>query len=163
MSLPKSDLTKQADGRTTMQLGPVLPKTAEVRGSHLFIGGVDMVDLAHEQGTALYVFDEADLRDRMEQYREAFSDCYANSGVLYASKAFLNKEVLRIAAEEGMYLDVSGGGELACARAVDFPMERVFVHGNNKTEAELREAMQLLGNNKLKHVLASFIRRSRRG
>ena len=141
MSLPKSDLTKQADGRTTMQLGPVLPKTAEVRGSHLFIGGVDMVDLAHEQGTALYVFDEADLRDRMEQYREAFSECYANSGVLYASKAFLNKEVLRIAAEEGMYLDVSGGGELACARAVDFPMERVFVHGNNKTEAELREAI----------------------
>ena len=141
MSLPKSDLSKQADGRTTMQLGPVLPKTAEVRGSHLFIGGVDMVELAAEQGTALYVFDEADLRDRMECYREAFSERYPNSGVLYASKAFLNKEVLRIAAEEGMFLDVSGGGELACAQAVGFPMERVFVHGNNKTEAELREAI----------------------
>ena len=72
MSLPKSDLTKQADGRVTMQLGAVLPKTVEVRDGHLFIGGVDMVDLAHEQGTALYVFDEVDLRDRMEQYREAF-------------------------------------------------------------------------------------------
>ena len=141
MSLPKSDLSKQADGRTTMQLGPVLPKTAEVRGSHLFIGGVDMVELATEQGTALYVFDEADLRDRMERYREAFSERYPNSGVLYASKAFLNKEVLRIAAEEGMFLDVSGGGELACAQAVGFPMERVFVHGNNKTEVELREAI----------------------
>ena len=141
MSLPKSDLSKQADGRTTMQLGPVLPKTAEVRGSHLFIGGVDMVELAAEQGTALYVFDEADLRDRMERYREAFSERYPNSGVLYASKAFLNKEVLRIAAEEGMFLDVSGGGELACAQAVGFPMERVFVHGNNKTEVELREAI----------------------
>ena len=141
MSLPKSDLTKQADGRTTMQLGPVLPKTAEVRGSHLFVGGVDMVELAKEQGTALYVFDEADLRDRMERYREAFRSCYPNSGVLYASKAFVNKEVLRIADEEGMHLDVSGGGELACAQAVGFPMERVFVHGNNKTEAELREAI----------------------
>ena len=92
MSLPKSDLQKQADERTTMQLGPVLPKTAEVRGTDLFIGGVNMVDLAKEQGTALYVFDEADLRDRMEQYRESFAASYPNSGVLYASKAFLNKE-----------------------------------------------------------------------
>ena len=142
MSLPKSDLTKQADGRVTMELGAVLPKTAEVRDGHLFIGGVDMVDLAREQGTALYVFDEADLRDRMEQYREAFHECYPNSEALYASKAFLNKEVLRIANEEGMFLDVSGGGELACARAVGFPMERVFVHGNNKTERELREAIE---------------------
>ena len=141
MSLPKSDTTKQADGRTTTELGAVLPKTAEVRNGHLFIGGVDMVELANEQGTALYVFDEADLRDRMEQYRESFSAAYPNSNVLYASKAFLNKEVLRIANEEGMCLDVSGGGELACARAVGFPMERVFVHGNNKTETELREAV----------------------
>ena len=142
MSLPASDQMKQADGRTTMELGAVLPKTAEVRDGHLFIGGVDMVELAHEQGTALYVFDEADLRDRMEQYREAFHECYPISEVLYASKAFLNKEVLRIAQEEGMFLDVSGGGELACARAVGFPMERVFVHGNYKTERELREAME---------------------
>ena len=141
MSLPKSDLTKQADGRTTMELGAVLPKTAEVRDGHLFIGGVDMVRLAEREGTALYVFDEADLRDRMEQYREEFHSCYPNSEVLYASKAFLNKEVLRIAAEEGMCLDVSGGGELAFAQAVGFPLERVFVHGNNKTERELREAI----------------------
>ena len=142
MALPKSDLTKKADGRTTMQLGPVLPKTAEVRDNHLFIGGVDMVELAQAEGTALYVFDEADLRARMEEYREAFHASYPNSEALYASKAFLNKEVLRIAMEEGMFLDVSGGGELACARAVGFPMERVFVHGNNKTERELREAIE---------------------
>ncbi|MBQ9043234.1 MAG: diaminopimelate decarboxylase [Eggerthellaceae bacterium] len=141
MSLPKSDLTKQADGRTTMELGPVLPKTAEVRDGHLFIGGVDMVELAREQGTALYVFDEADLRDRMQQYRESFAANYPNAGALYASKAFLNKEVLRIANEEGMFLDVSGGGELACAQAVGFPMERIFMHGNFKTERELREAI----------------------
>lgn len=142
MSLPKSDLTKQADGRTTTELGAVLPKTAEVRDGHLFVGGVDLVELAHERGTALYVFDEADLRDRMEQYRESFRAAYPNSDVLYASKAFLNKEVLRIANDEGMCLDVSGGGELAIARAVGFPMERVFVHGNNKTERELREAIE---------------------
>lgn len=141
MSLPKSDLSKQADGRTTMELGNVLPRTAEVIDGHLHVGGVDLVSLAREQGTALYVFDETELRSRMEEYRESFHEFYPNSEVLYASKAFLNKEVLRIAIQEGMCLDVSGGGELACARSVGFPMERVFVHGNNKTETELTEAI----------------------
>ena len=136
MSLPASDLTKKPDMRTTMELGAVLPETAEVRDDHLFIGGVDMVELARKEGTALYVFDEADLRHRMEAYREAFRSRYENSDIIYASKAFLNKEVVRIAEAEGLCLDVSGGGELACARAVDFPMERVFVHGNNKTPRE---------------------------
>lgn len=141
MSLPASDRTKVADQRTTMDLGPVLPMTAEVIDGHLFVGGVDMVKLAREEGTALYVFDEADLRHRMETYKEAFRSRYKNSDVLYASKAFLNKEVLRLVNSEGLCLDVSGGGELACARSVDFPMDRVFVHGNNKTPQELREAI----------------------
>ena len=141
MSLPASDLSKQPDNRTTMELGAVLPRTAEVRNNHLFIGGVDMVELARERGTALYVFDEEDLRCRMESYLSSFRGRYENSDVLYASKAFLNKEVVRIAAAEGLCLDVSGGGELACARAAGFPMERVFVHGNNKTPLELEEAI----------------------
>ena len=141
MSLPASDTSKKPDMRTTMDLGEVLPRTAEVRDNHLFIGGVDMVKLAHEEGTALYVFDEADLRFRMESYRESFHSRYANSDIAYASKAFLNKEVVRIANEEGMCLDVSGGGELACAQMAGFPMERVVVHGNNKTPAELTEAI----------------------
>ena len=61
MSLPASNVNKQADNRTTMELGACLPMTAEVKDDHLFIGGVDMVELAHEYGTALYVYDEADL------------------------------------------------------------------------------------------------------
>ncbi len=141
MSLPASDRTKQPDNRTTMELGAVLPRTAEVRDDHLFIGGVDMVDLAHELGTALYVFDEEDLVSRMRAYVTEFRSRYENSDIIYASKAFLNKEVLRIAAREGLCLDVSGGGELACAQMVGFPMERVFVHGNNKTPQELEEAI----------------------
>lgn len=142
MSLPASDLTKQPDNRTTMELGAVLPRTAEVRDDHLFVGGVDMVELAHELGTALYVMDEADMRRRMEEYREAFRSRYENSDVLYASKAFQNKEMMRIVVDEGLCLDVSGGGELACAQAAGFPMDRVFVHGNNKTPTELREAIE---------------------
>ncbi|NHM14965.1 diaminopimelate decarboxylase [Xiamenia xianingshaonis] len=141
MSLPASDRTKKADNRTTMELGAVLPETAEVKDDHLFVGGVDMVDLAREQGTALYVIDEADLRHRMESYVSSFRSRYENSDVIYASKAFLNKEVARIANQEGLCLDVSGGGELACALAAGFPADRVFVHGNNKTPQELREAI----------------------
>ena len=141
MSLPASDRSKLPDRRTTMDLGAVLPLTAEVRDDHLFVGGVDMVQLAREQGTALYVYDEADLRCRMQTFVSSFRARHENSDVAYASKAFLNKEAARIAAAEGLCLDVSGGGELACAQAAGFPMERVFVHGNNKTPQELREAI----------------------
>ena len=119
MSLPASDLSKQPDNRTTMELGAVLPETAEVRDGHLFIGGVDMVELAKREGTALY----------------------GNADVIYASKAFLNKEAVRMVASEGLCLDVSGGGEFACALSVGFPAERVFMHGNNKTPRELEEAI----------------------
>ena len=142
MSLPAADTSKQPDNRTTMELGAVLPLTAEVRDEHLFVGGVDMVELAREQGTALYVMDERDMRTRMETYLEAFRSRYGNTDVVYASKAFLNKEAARIVNEEGLCLDVSGGGELACALAVGFPAERIFMHGNNKTPQELREAIQ---------------------
>ena len=141
MSLPASDQNAVADQRITMQLGDVLPKTAEVKDGHLYIGGVDMVQLAREQGTALYVFDEEDLRDRIAQYRDDLAAAYPNSEVIYASKAFLNKAMARIAAEEGISLDVSGGGELAIALAAGFPASRVYVHGNNKTEVELAEAI----------------------
>lgn len=141
MALPASDKTKEPDRRTTMELGAVLPLTAEVRDDHLFVGGVDMVALAREMGTALYVMDEADMRFRMRSYVEAFRSRYGNSDIVYASKAFLNKEAARIANEEGLCLDVSGGGELACALAAGFPAERIFVHGNNKTPRELREAV----------------------
>lgn len=142
MSLPASDLTKEPDMRTTMELGACLPMTAEVIDDHLYIGGVDIVELAHEYGTALYVYDEADLTHRMNTYLEAFRSRYPNSDVAYASKAFLNKAAARLAQEAGLCLDVSGGGELAIAQAVGFPMERVIVHGNNKTPQELREAIQ---------------------
>ena len=141
MSIQASDKTKQPDGRTTMQLGAVLPRTAEVRGSDLYVGGVNMVELAAREGTPLYVFDEADLRSRMREYADSLRACQPNAVAIYASKAFINKEMVRIVNEEGLSLDVSGGGELATALSVGFPPERIYVHGNNKTPRELREAI----------------------
>lgn len=141
MSLPASDITKQADHLTTMELGSVLPLNTKVEDDHLFIGGVDMVELAREQGTALYVFDEDDIRQRLRTYRSSFEGRYANSEIIYASKAFINKEMCRLVASEGASLDVSGGGELAIALAAGFPANRIYVHGNNKTPQELEEAI----------------------
>lgn len=141
MSLPAPKKDAVADMRTTMELGDVLPKTAEVRDNHLFVGGVDMVDLARTEGTALYVYDEADLRGRIAEYRENFDKYGLDYEVIYASKAFLNTAMARLVAEEHGSLDVSGGGELAIARHAGFPMERVYVHGNNKTYSELKEAI----------------------
>ena len=143
MSLPVSDLNKKADGLTTMELGKVLPLTAEVKDDHLFIGGCDMVEIAKEFGTALYVFDQADLEARMDEYVQSFKKFYGDRAeVAYASKAFQNKAIVQLANEHGMCLDVSGGGELACALAAGFPAKRVVVHGNNKTPQELREAIE---------------------
>lgn len=141
MSLPASDLTKQPDNLTTMDLGKCLPLTTKVIDDHLFIGGVDMVELAYEYGTALYVYDEADLENRMQTYLSAFQDRYSNSDVVYASKAFLNKAMARLIKKNKLFLDVSGGGELAIAKQVQFPPENIIVHGNNKTPIELEEAI----------------------
>ena len=126
------------DGRTTLELGAVLSCTAEVRDSRLFMGGVDMVDLAREQGTALYVMDVAQLRQQLRAYQAALGP---TNRVAYAGKAFLNKAMVRLLAAEGCSLDVSGGGELAIALAVGFDPAHVIVHGNNKTLDELAEAL----------------------
>jgi len=81
------------------------------------------------------------LRYRMESYLDAFRSRYENSDIVFASKAFLNKAILKIISELGLCLDVSGGGELYTAAQAGFPMERLVVHGNNKTPAELEEAI----------------------
>ena len=119
----------------------VLPASAEVRDGHLWIGGVDMVELAREAGTALYVMDENHIRQNLRDYIEWTRYHWKDVDVVYAGKAFMSLAMLRIVAEEGCCLDVSSGGELAFALAADFPMDCVYVHGNNKTELELIECL----------------------
>ncbi|HLF70693.1 MAG TPA: diaminopimelate decarboxylase [Dehalococcoidia bacterium] len=123
-------------------LRPVLPLTAEVNAAgHLAIGGCDAVELAREFGTPLYVFDEADLRDRCREYVREFSARLPDVGVLYASKAYIGKALAQLLADEGLGLDVVSGGELAIARVAEFPLDRVYFHGNNKGREELAEAV----------------------
>ena len=105
----------------------------------LHVGGVALPDLVGEHGSPAYVLDEADFRARAGAFRDAF----AAYDVFYAGKAFLSTTVARWVAEEGLNLDVCSGGELTVAERADFPMERVGFHGNNKTVAELRRAVDL--------------------
>ncbi len=142
MSMSVASEPISPDNRTTMGLGAVLPLTAEVRGSHLFIGGVDMVELARAQGTALYVMDERHVRMQLGTYRTEMNAHGAVADVAYAGKAFTSVAMCRLVADEGCSLDVSSGGELAIARAARFPMERIIVHGNDKTPLELTEAIE---------------------
>jgi len=123
-------------------LAKVFPDTARVGpDGHLVIGGCDAAELAERFGTPLYVFDEATLRNRCRSFIEEFSRAYGETTVLYASKAFLNPALACLFGEEGLGLDVVSGGEIALARAVEFPSQRVYFHGNNKAPQELEEAL----------------------
>ena len=123
-------------------LAHVFPDTTDTNSTgHLTIGGCDAVDLVEQYGTPLYVLDESTLRSKCRQFADAFASRYPNAQAVYASKAYINPALARIFAEEGLGLDVVSGGELAVAMAGDVPLEKVYFHGNNKTPAELEEAV----------------------
>jgi len=108
----------------------------------LTIGGYDTVDAAQKFGTPAYVFDEAEIRRNCRDFVGSINENYDGNGmVLFASKAFCCKEMCRICAEEGMGLDVVSGGELFTALSVNFPAEKIYFHGNNKTPDELKQAV----------------------
>ncbi len=108
---------------------------------HLEIGGCDTLDLAREFGTPLYVMDEATIRGNCRALRAAYAKRYPTSLMLFAAKAFINMAICRIMDEEGMGLDLSSGGELYTALKAGFPLERAYLHGNNKAPWELELAL----------------------
>ena len=122
--------------------GPIqnnlLPDTADISsGERTLIGGCDLLELADEFGTPLFVYDEDHLRSRCREAVRAF-----DGNVAYATKAFLCIEMAKLAYEEGMNLDVATGGELYIARKADVPGERIVMHGNNKSLEELNMALK---------------------
>src|SRR4030065_1885160 len=132
VSMRQSDLPKLS----------LFPLTKEVASpGHLHMGGCDCVELVKKFGTPLYVFDEFTLRSRCQEFKSEFTKRYANTLILYAAKAFLNRAIATIFKEEGIGLDVVSGGELSLAQSVDFPKEKAYFHGNNKTADELKIAL----------------------
>ena len=111
---------------------------------HLAIGGLDTVELAKEFGTPAYVMDEDAIRMQMRTYLNAARTYFgADALPLYASKALCFTGIYRIAAEEGLGVDCVSGGELYTAKRAGFPAERIYFHGNNKTERDIDDAMDM--------------------
>lgn len=121
---------------------------------HFTTSGVDTVVLAHSFGTPLYVLNEDAIRNHCRRFKAAIDECYDGHGLpLYASKAFCCKEIYRIIKDEGLGVDVVSGGELYTALSAGFPTEKIFFHGNNKTEKEIEMAL----DNKVGRIVADNI------
>jgi diaminopimelate decarboxylase len=116
----------------------LLPRTASVGDNgHLQVGGIDVLELAAEFDTPLFVYDEQHLREACREAVSAWGD-----GVAFATKAFLCQAMARLAHEEGMQLDVASGGELYVALSAGVPAHRLVLHGSNKSVSELEMAVQ---------------------
>jgi diaminopimelate decarboxylase len=108
----------------------------------LEVGGCDVVELAAEFGTPAYVYAEDDMRARARTFVEAFRARTERFEVIYASKAFPCTAAYRVFADEGLSADVASGGELHLALAAGMDPERLYMHGNNKSPAELDYAIE---------------------
>ena len=121
----------------------VLPEASEIRDGRLSIGGCDAEALAREHGTPAYVFAEDDLRTKARAFRDALAGYHAGPGeVVFASKALPCTPVLRLFAQEGLGCDAASGGELHLALHAGFAPERIYLHGNAKSRAELAMAVE---------------------
>ena len=133
-------LTEQ---RSRVEGSPVYPLGSRVNGrGHLEVGGCDVVDVVAEFGTPAYIYAEDDIRARARAYLDAFRARSDDFEVLYASKAAPFTAAYRLCEEEGLSVDVASGGELHMALHAGFAPERIYVHGNNKLDAELRYAVE---------------------
>jgi diaminopimelate decarboxylase len=127
---------------TTTGVSHVYPIGSRLNeGGRLEVGGCDVVELAREFGTPAYVYAEDDIRTRARLYMDAFRARTDRFEVVYASKAFPCTAAYRLLVEEGLSCDVASGGELYLALKGGFPPERIYLHGNNKSEAEIRFAV----------------------
>ncbi|MCB5558914.1 diaminopimelate decarboxylase [Anaerosalibacter bizertensis] len=110
--------------------------------ANFLFSNTDTVKLAEKYGTPLYVVSEDIIVERCNEIKRDFTERHKNTMAVYASKAFLTKEMARIIKREGLGMDVVSGGELYTAIKVDFPMEKIVFHGNNKTLNEIEMAVK---------------------
>ncbi|MCQ2751751.1 MAG: hypothetical protein MJ189_01435 [Coriobacteriales bacterium] len=129
------------DNLTIHDLLSVAPMSMSVDGQRVLLDGIDLLDIVENHETALYVYDENHIRHQLTQYVSCFKKEYENSSIVYAAKAFCSVVMDKIVAECGAGIDVAGGGELAIAKAASFPVERIFMQGNNKSHKEIAEAI----------------------
>ncbi len=132
-----------ADSPRPADLLELFPEHSSVTPEgELVIGGVGARDLAERFGTPAYIVDEAGLRNQARRMREGLAARHPDSEVVFASKAFPCLAAYQLFAAEGLSIDVAGAGELVMALAAGVPPERMYLHGNAKTTAELTMAHQ---------------------
>ncbi|WP_430645097.1 diaminopimelate decarboxylase [Agromyces sp. GXS1127] len=125
------------------ELWRILPEEATATDDGVLeIGGVAVTELAERFGTPLHVYDEVGLRRQIRRFVDGLRSRWPNSEVLFASKSLPAVGMYRIAQEEGLSVDVAGGGELRLALAAGVDPARIHMHGNAKTDAELRMALE---------------------
>ncbi|WKE73549.1 diaminopimelate decarboxylase [Streptomyces sp. WP-1] len=132
--------TQTHEGRELLGLFP--PGTTRDGSGGLVIGGVPAAELAESYGTPALILDEASVRARARRYADGLAARWPNSRAVFASKAFPCTAVIRLLAREGLGIDVAGGGELTLALAAGADPAGLVVHGNAKTEEELRLAVE---------------------
>ena len=115
----------------------------KVEGNELYVGGVKASALSKEYGTPLYVIDEELVRGNCRRYYNAMKCEERGNRVTYAGKAFINMSMCNLVNEENLYLDVVSGGELYTAYKAGFPLERIYFHGNNKSDYEIDLGVRL--------------------
>lgn len=109
----------------------------------LTFAGHDVTRLAAQYGTPLYLMDEARIRENCRMYLQAFRQHFGGDSLpLYASKAASFRRIYEIMAEEGMGVDVVSSGELYTALSAGFPAEKIYFHGNCKTDADIALGVQ---------------------
>ena len=123
-------------------LGLFPPGSRVDADGELVVAGCRLADLADSWGTPLYVVDETAVRAQVRRVARALGDRWRNSRMVFASKAFPCTAVYRLMAEEGIGVDVAGAGELVMALAGGVDPARIVMHGNAKTTAELRLAVE---------------------
>lgn len=122
---------------------PPLPRSSRINSAgNLEVAGCDVVELAREFGTPLFIYDEEQIRESCRGYREAFSARTDDFDVIYASKAFSCIALCQLIGQEGLSLDVASGGELHTALRAWFPPENIYLHGNANSREELERAIR---------------------
>ncbi|MDX1920127.1 MAG: diaminopimelate decarboxylase [Candidatus Caenarcaniphilales bacterium] len=127
---------------------PYFPNSASINSSgQLEVGGYNLVDLASRFGTPLYVLDEQTIRETAQSFKSALDKYYPNNLPIFASKSLCLQAVFSILQQEGFGLDVVSSGELYTAQSINFPAEKIYLHGNNKSLEELSMAADYKGSN----------------
>jgi diaminopimelate decarboxylase len=110
--------------------------------NELLIGGCAASDLVSTFGTPALIIDESALRDRARRYQDGLRSRWPNSDVIWASKSLPLTSVFRVLGEEGLGIDVAGGGELVMALAAGINPSKIVMHGNAKTDEEIEMAVK---------------------